>query len=186
MSEAQELRDAIPEVDAISDPAILDGVRRAWAAALERGGHRQLQDTRLLVDELSADVGIEHQRGTVRLAIAIAEVLIRLHRAEINRDHVIAGALLHDLGKAAIPSQNGVPSAYRPRHPFYGAHLVLEAGLPDAIAHIVSAHSLEGVYSPKSLECHVVSAADELSADGLLRSRLGRALTYYKRAVFLP
>ena len=99
---------------------------------------------------------------------------------------MIAGSLLHDAGKAVAWRQRGAQDDDGPRHPFYGVHAAMQAGLPEAVAHIVAAHSLEGVYVKKSVECHVVSASDMLSADALLRKHTGRTVFDYKRAVYLP
>jgi hypothetical protein len=46
------------------------------------------------------------------------------------------------------------------RHPVYGAHICLLAGLPEEIAHIAVAHSPEGDNVKRSLECIVVHQAD--------------------------
>jgi len=44
---------------------------------------------------------IQHTRAVTRTALKIAEVLIKEYgkRVAINRDHLLAGAILHDVGK---------------------------------------------------------------------------------------
>ena len=91
--------------------------------------------------------------------------------AVVNRDVVLAGALLHDVGKAwefepdnlkrwaADKSQSGSPSM---RHPVYGAHICITVGLPEEIAHIALGHSYEGDLMMRSLECTIVHRADHL------------------------
>jgi putative nucleotidyltransferase with HDIG domain len=89
----------------------------------------------------------------------------------VNRDIVLAGALLHDVGKAwefepenlkrwgADASQSGSPSL---RHPVYGAHVCIAVGLPEEIAHIALGHSFEGDLVTRSQECLIVHRADHL------------------------
>jgi putative nucleotidyltransferase with HDIG domain len=88
---------------------------------------------------------------------------------EINRDVVIAGGICHDIGKPwefdpenrkrweGSPRKAGKPSI---RHPAYGAHICLTAGLPEEIAHIATAHSGEGELLVRSLENTIVHYAD--------------------------
>ena len=88
---------------------------------------------------------------------------------EIDMDVIVAGGLLHDVGKAwefdpinrkrwkASQKRFGRPSI---RHPAYGAHICLTVGLPEEIAHIAMAHSGEGELLVRSLECMIVHQAD--------------------------
>ena len=82
-------------------------------------------------------------------------------------DEIIAGGLCHDLGKpfeyanqqrwASDTRATGMPSI---RHTVYGVHVALTAGLPEKIAHIAGAHSLEGEYVQRSLAAEIVHIAD--------------------------
>ena len=72
-------------------------------------------------------------------------------RSASTGDVLLAGGLCHDVGKPyefsprniarwqAEPGAAGFPSV---RHPGYGVHLALTVGLPEAIVHIVGAHSM--------------------------------------------
>ena len=82
-----------------------------------------------------------------------------------------SGGLCHDVGKPyefsprnierwqADPGAVGFPSV---RHPGYGVHLALTVGLPEAIVHIVGAHSMnaEGQFVQPSLENVLIQYAD--------------------------
>ena len=111
-----------------------------------------------------------HLRSVARIAIAIADEFAQeFPEARVDRDIVLAGALLHDVGKAwefdpvnrkrwkASQKQSGRPSI---RHPAYGAHICLTVGLPEEVAHIAMAHSGEGELLVRSLECMIVHQAD--------------------------
>ena len=111
----------------------------------------------------------DHLRGVTHLAVDFAnEFKTSWPEVRINKDIVLAGALCHDIGKpwefdnderwSADPSIYGYPSI---RHPAYGMHLCLMAGLPEEIAHIAMAHSpMEGNAIVRSLECTIVRYAD--------------------------
>jgi putative nucleotidyltransferase with HDIG domain len=113
-----------------------------------------------------------HLRSVARIAIAIADEFAQeFPEARVDRDIVLAGALLHDVGKAwefdptnrkrweADKSQAGSPAM---RHPVYGAHVCIAVGLPEEIAHIALGHSYEGDLMPRSLECLIVHRADHM------------------------
>jgi 23S rRNA maturation-related 3'-5' exoribonuclease YhaM len=89
----------------------------------------------------------------------------------VDRDVLIASGLLHDVGKPfefsprnlerwrSKPSAVGNPSV---RHPVYGVHIALMAGLPEGVVHSVGAHSMlaEGSFVTPSLENIIVQYAD--------------------------
>ena len=187
-----ELRERIrgelsPEIDQISDKALADNVVEAWAMAIAASSMDCISDMKASGNPdtapIKAGTQAEHLRGVARAAIALADSLSSLFTdLDIDRDTVIAGGLCHDLGKAwefdpenqkrwqADPRAVGFPSV---RHPPYGVHAALSAGLPEAIVHIAGAHSGEGELVVRSLECTIVHSADYafwdiLKAGGLL------------------
>jgi 23S rRNA maturation-related 3'-5' exoribonuclease YhaM len=89
----------------------------------------------------------------------------------VNRDVVLAGALLHDVGKAwevrarepqALGSGQIAVRIPVDAPPVYGAHICITVGLPEEIAHIALGHSYEGDLMMRSLECTIVHRADHL------------------------
>ena len=67
-----------------------------------------------------------------------------------ERDVLIAGALLHDVGKLLEYARNAegrfVMSDYglKLRHPVSGAMLAQKHGLPEHVLHIIAVHASEG------------------------------------------
>ena len=113
-----------------------------------------------------------------RLAVAIAtEMRAAYPELAIDMDVIVAGGLVHDVGKAwefdpvnrkrwkAMQKQTGRPSI---RHPAFGAHICLTVGLPEEVAHIAMAHSGEGELLVRSLECMIVHQADYTFWNALL------------------
>lgn len=164
----------LPEIEGISDPALRERVVEAWAIALAGSGFGRIRDIpgdgRPGVMVLKRGTQDLHLRGVAQLALNIVDHFTKMFpEAAIDRDIVLAGALCHDVGKAwegdpanqarwrSDPSAAGYPSL---RHPVYGAHICLLAGLPEGIAHIAACHSPEGDNVKRSLECLVVYEAD--------------------------
>jgi putative nucleotidyltransferase with HDIG domain len=114
----------------------------------------------------------------------IADQLMQLYpELPLNRDVLVAGALLHDVGKPLeysadnqrrweqAPRTEGWPPT---RHSVNGWHVCLSVGLPLRVAHIPAAHSREGELVVRSLECTIVHYADHaywniLKAGGMLQ-----------------
>ncbi|HKM13777.1 MAG TPA: HDIG domain-containing protein [Candidatus Methanomethylophilaceae archaeon] len=94
-----------------------------------------------------------------------------------DKDLVMAGALLHDLGR----SRN-----HTILHAVIGAEMILELGLPKEVAEIVRRHTGAGLddddieafglpqgdYFPRTIEQKIVSEADNLVSDSNLVSHL--------------
>jgi putative nucleotidyltransferase with HDIG domain len=122
------------------------------------------------------------------MVIAISDILEREMGQTFNRDYLIAGAILHDVGKPLeyAPRGQGPLSGSELRHPVTGVHLVLEAGLPLEIAHIVGTHSQEGMYQEKSLEAEVVTRAELLAWEVTCRQIFGVSGSHYAEKISSP
>lgn len=104
------------------------------------------------------------------MALAMAAALEAvLGEIGIDRDILVASALCHDIGKPFEfsprnqkrwkdnPRKSGYPAM---RHPVYGAHVAISAGLPEAVCHSAGAHSGEGELVLRGLENTIVHHAD--------------------------
>ncbi len=165
---------ALPEVKQIENQEIREKVYDAWAVSLATSGYKKIEDipasgnpgTPVMRTGTQAD----HLRSVARLSVAIAKELTdTFPQFEVDMDEVIAGGLCHDLGKPfefdaanqerwkSDPRVTGWPSI---RHPVYGVHVALSVGLPEKIAHIAGAHSMEGENVRRSLVGTIVNHAD--------------------------
>ena len=175
---SDELKDGVradlPEIELIADQTLRNQVVDAWALSLSQTSFRRIRDMpgeanpgMLVLKRGGQDT---HLRGVTQIAIGYIDHFADVYpEAVIDRDVVIAGGLCHDIGKAyefapenrqrwkADPSHVGLPPL---RHPVYGAHICLLAGLPESVAHIAACHSPEGNNVQRSLECVVVHEAD--------------------------
>ena len=149
-----ELMDIIPEFSNIQDDTLRARVLEVWQDAMETGGwdieDLQKMPYTLLIEDVDISFP-EHVSVVCRLCIAMEEVLREAYgdRYPIDRDTLIAGALLADVGKLLEFKQ--IDGKYRwanmyqyLRHPFTGVGLCFKHGIPEAVMHIVATHSWEG------------------------------------------
>ena len=92
-------------------------------------------------------------------------------RVPINRDYLIAGALLADVGKLLEFDKDAAGNVIKGsfgealRHPFSGVALCYKHGLPVEVMHIVATHSHEGDKVQRSIESIVFHHADFIDFD---------------------
>lgn len=170
----REIVDEMPEIEWIGDKTLRRNVTDAWAAAIASAGFVRIGDMKPSgnFDDLPLRTGTQadHIRSVARLSLKIAEEMDELFPDfHYDRDMMIAGALCHDIGKVwefdpdnvarwkADPRKVGSPSL---RHPGYGIHICLSAGLPEAVVHMAAAHSGEGELLSRSLENTILRWAD--------------------------
>lgn len=169
-----QVRKELPEVAQIKNADLQRKVVEAWAFALAHSSFKSIREIANAgnpdVNEAKRGDQTDHLRGVTRLAIGTATEMGKAYpELAIDMDVIVAGGLVHDVGKAwefdpvnrkrwkAIQKQTGRPSI---RHPAFGMHICLTVGLPEEVAHIAMAHSGEGELLVRSLECMIVHQAD--------------------------
>jgi putative nucleotidyltransferase with HDIG domain len=171
----QELFDLLPEIGEISDSELKEKTMKVWQEAIKRGGWR-IEDLHkipftLMIENTSVNL-IEHTRAVTLCCAEIASALEEMYegRVAINKDYLLAGALLHDVGKLLeykkekdkiVKSEEGELL----RHPISGAALAFSLGLPREVIHVIAAHSKEGDGARRSVEAIIVNHADFLNFD---------------------
>ena len=174
----------LPEFAEIRDPALRDLGLKATQLAAEKGGWTE--QTVLLAPVTVSYPGcscnlIEHVRKVTQVCIANYGLLGGFYEANgcpMDRDTVVCGALLHDIGKfTEFTLRDGKPvysaSAELMRHPLSGAIIAAEAGLPNEIVNLIATHSFEGDRSARTKEADFVRTMDDFvfkcSVAGLLK-----------------
>ena len=171
-----EVTAAFPELAAIEDGTLREGVVRAGATALEEHGVDDLTAVPWLPPtqrELGLDDEwlVDHVRDVAACATAMAERLLERREVALSLDTVLAGALVHDVSKLAeFDGMDPTPVYDLLGHPYYGVHVVARAGLPVELAHIVLSHTDRTRVEPATLEAALVRRADEVAA-AAIRSR---------------
>ena len=179
--------ESLPEAKQIQDRELREKVYDAWAMALAESGYTKIEELppsgNPSMSPLKKGTQTDHLRFVARMSAAIARDLNDYHELNVDLDEVIAGGLCHDIGKPfeyahqerwkADPGITGCPSM---RHTIYGAHIALSAGLPEKIAHIASAHAMEGELLKRSVAATIVYYADHAFWGILMPGELKKAI----------
>jgi putative nucleotidyltransferase with HDIG domain len=187
----QRIRDSMPELNDISSDDLRERVIDAWILALDESSFDDINEIPGEPEVTDAVNQVAHQRAVARMALALGDIMHEIVPTfTFDRDVVIAGALAHDVGKAyeydpargatwrAAPSRAGYPAI---RHPVYGVHLALMAGLPEEVVHICGAHSREGAHVQRSLEGTLVHYADYAFWDAMAKAESGLTIEDLQR-----
>ena len=165
-----QLIDLIPEFNAIQDEDLRERVLAVWQDAVEMGRWTlddlsQMPYT-LLVEKVDITF-VQHVRTVCRLCIAMEGVLKDSYGDQyaIDRDTLVAGALLADVGKLIEFCKEGNKYKWATmyqylRHPFTGVALCFKHGIPEAVMHIVATHSWEGDKFKRRPEAIIFHHAD--------------------------
>ena len=170
MSFRDELCDIIPEIDLIENESLRQKTVAAWQIALETAGTAPAALNEMPFSLLAKRCGIslaEHIRCVTRSAMAVADEMAASFgdRVKIDRDIVIVGGLVHDIGKVLEyekTNDSHTKGYYGKmlRHPFSGVWICSQAGLPVEVMHIVAVHSKEGDGGHRSVEANIIFHCD--------------------------
>jgi len=147
----------LPEIGEIRDPNLRGKVQAIWEEAMEAGNWTAEQVSAIPFTLLAEDVDvsfIEHVRTVTQLCIAAETVLLEAYgdrvRDHINHDHLVAGALLADVGKLLefrLKPEGGIEFSEMHqylRHPWTAVGYCWKYGLPQGVMHVIATHSWEG------------------------------------------
>lgn len=183
----KKIAELFPSLMRISDASLREKVAAVWEEALASGaegkGWSPDELRRIPFTLLAGDIDlryVEHLNSCALQCIAIAGVLREVFgdRIPVHLDHLIAGALLADVGKPLEFDKNadGSPKKGRfgdlLRHPFSGVALCYKHGIPAEVMHIVATHSHEGDKVQRSIESIIFHHADFVDFD--IAKYLGR------------
>lgn len=179
MSSSPAIADVFPEVDEIERDQLRKMVLEAWDSAVADGNFDDITEVPWWPPHekvVGEENQIQHIRDVTACAIAITDTLSRRRSGlSIDRDAVVAGALLHDISKLyEIEDRELTEHHELLPHPHYGIHLLNEIGFSTEIQHIVLAHSGRSGVAPNTIEAKIVAVADEIAVDGIFWESLHR------------
>ena len=161
MIEREDIENYFSELQWIKNKELRQQVVTVWKTAAEKGKWERLQDIPFTLLFENSGLLIDHTKRITKLAWTVGNA----RDEKLNKDYLIAGALLHDVGKLLeYEMKNGkiVKSALgeKMRHPASGARLATECGLPKEVVHIIAAHSHEGDTMNRTSEAIIVHHCD--------------------------
>jgi putative nucleotidyltransferase with HDIG domain len=173
----KKLLSLMPEFQLIRDAELREKTLRVWEEAIKKGNW-DISDLlempfTLLIEKTPINI-ITHTRAVTLCSLKIAEVLLDEYKGKvkINRDFLLSGSLLHDVGKLfEYQKQKGVYKKSEEgqllRHPISGAAFSYKFDLPQAVLHIIACHSKEGDGARKTVEAIIVNHADFVNFETL-------------------
>jgi putative nucleotidyltransferase with HDIG domain len=177
------------QLSSIEDEDIRKKVVQVWVEGCRQGGWDTIEELRSLPFTLLTKTHgislIEHTIAVTEGALALADAQVDAYAKmpySVNTDRLIAGGLLHDVGKL-LEAEKDPKGGYRKsrqgmlaRHPISGAILAAQAGLPGDIVNTVACHAKEGEGAPKVLETVLIHQADFATFDPLVMLEKGQLI----------
>jgi len=160
-----------------------------WVEAAKLGGWQSVADLKAMPFTLLTETHgislIEHTIAVTEGALALADAQESAYSRmpyKVNMDRLIAGGLLHDVGKL-LETEKDEKGGFRKslkgmyaRHPISGAILAAKCGLPDDIVNTIACHAKEGEDAPRVLETVLIHQADFATFDPLVMLEKGQLI----------
>jgi putative nucleotidyltransferase with HDIG domain len=162
----------LEELSWIKDNNLREKVITVWKIAADEGKWENLDNVPFTLLLNNSGKLVDHTKRVTHLC----KIIFDQRDEPLNLDFLIAGALLHDVGKLLeyeIKSGSVVKGEYgeKFRHPVSGSLLAKSLGIPDDIVLIIYAHSHEGEKCKRSPEAYIVHHCDFI--DFHIRKSLG-------------
>lgn len=173
-------------LDQIEDASLRDKVVAAWVEGCRQGGWQSVDQLEQMPFTLLTDARgvnfIEHTKAVTLGALGLMEAKVKTYKSmpyPINKDILIAGGLLHDVGKLVEIEPDG-KGGYRKsfsgkiaRHPISGTVLAAQVGLSGTILNTIACHAKEGDGRPQCVETVLIHQADFATFDPLVMLKNG-------------
>jgi putative nucleotidyltransferase with HDIG domain len=161
MIEKHDIEAYFTELAWIENKELRQKVIDVWKTAANRGRWTSLQQIPFTLLFENSGLLVDHTKRITKLAWNV----FNAREESLNKDYLIAGALLHDVGKLLeyeLKAGAIVKGAFgeKIRHPAAGAQLAKECGLPEEVVHIIAAHSHEGDTMNRTPEAIIVHHCD--------------------------
>lgn len=125
---------------------------------------------------------VPHNQCVLAMAIAVADCFEKYHDLKVDRDALIAGAILQDASKVVefAPNDKGeVVSTEIGKsvpHAFWTAHLAAKHGLSGELLNIILTHTPQAAKFPTTLEGKILFWVDQIDVLGIFKDRWRKEL----------
>jgi hypothetical protein len=183
MSQSKEPIDVVamfPQVADISDATLRKAVIATWETLWEMSPWKRIAEV-----PTSTEIPyptLPHNQCVLEMAMSVADLFERHHGIKVNRDYLIAAAVLQDASKVVefAPDAEGKVVATdigkQYPHAFWAAHLALRNGIPDEIVHVLLTHSPQAPKFPATLEGKILYYVDQIDVIGIHKDRWRKEL----------
>lgn len=164
----------LPQIMEIQNEELREKVADAWTFSLQINGYKHIEDMPGSGMPEAGSLGDQsmHIRAVGYNAVSLYENLCKAYERdmELDKDMLIACALLHDVGKpyeynpenrARWAANHKITGAPNVRHPAYGTYIAITCDLPEEVVHVCACHSPEGRFVTRSAYATLVHYADD-------------------------
>ncbi|HTW90341.1 MAG TPA: HD domain-containing protein [bacterium] len=190
MITAQDIEELFhKQLSSIKDATTRDKTVATWLEAARMGGWHSVEELKAMPFTLLTNTHgislVEHTIAVTDGALALAGAQKNAYARmpyEVNVDRLIAGGLLHDVGKLIETERDGKGGFRKSRkgmyarHPISGAIIAARCGLPDDIVNTIACHAKEGDGAPKVIETVLIHQADFATFDPLVMLEKGQLI----------
>lgn len=164
----------LPELELIENVELRDKVRAIWQELWRESKFDAIED--VPISPKVPKPHLPHNRCVVMMAVAMADAIERFHGITVDRDVLVAAALLQDVSKLVEmqPGENGAEHTDIGRsfqHAFWASHTALTHGVPLEVCEIVLNHTPDAPRFPASLEGKILWYADQLDVIAVFGDR---------------
>lgn len=168
----EEILNLLPEIGEIKESALQEKVIKVWSDAIAYRNWTVNELKSIPFTLLAENVSIsflEHVRTVCKMCLACDDILTEAYherKTPVNRDYLVAGALLADVAKLMEFDKKPDGTIYKSdygkklRHPFTGVGLAFKYDVPAEVMHIIAVHSKEGAGEQRSPEAIIFHHAD--------------------------
>jgi len=178
------------QLDRIDDDDLRQRVVDTWVTACKRGEWESVEALQkmpfTLLTETHGVNFIEHTIAVTEGAVGLAKAQAAAYETmpyEIDMDRLLAGGILHDVGKLMEIQPDG-KGGYKKsraglcaRHPISGAILAAEMGHSPEIVNTIACHAKEGDGRPQVVETVLIHQADFGTFNPLVMLAAGKLIT---------
>ena len=160
-----------PGIQNIKEQNLRRIVRETFIEALKTGGWNAEDMNTIPATLLIPDCPfsfLQHTIAVTSCALAVGREMKKIYgdALQIDFDVLIAGGLLHDVGKL-LEIERDPEGGFRKsaggkllRHPISGTAIASGKGAPDEVLHIIACHSKEGEAVRRTTEAIIIHHAD--------------------------
>ena len=174
-----------PQINDIHDESLRIAVTEVWDELWRRSSWLDINAMPTSV-EVPSYPHIPHNQAVLTMALAVADTFESIHGVKVNRDHLIAGAVLQDASKVVETEPDpeaGIAQTETGKslpHAFWAAHVALQKGVPESIVHIILNHTPQSPRFPESLEGKILYYVDQLDMVAIYKDRWRKELMITK------
>lgn len=167
------ITDVFPEINWITNTELRQKVIDTFQDGIERGKWTLdvMANMPYTVSYPATVTFRDHVRAVTTTAVNIYDMQQKIYTSPLllNRDYLIASALLHDVGKLIEIQVDVDGTAHKSangqllRHAFTGVALAMLHDIPDEITHVIAVHSHEGEASKRTMIAGIVQRSDQIN-----------------------